>query len=92
MTTINVTAEHIARGTPGECAHCPVALAIQDALPGLAGVAVGNAEISILPKPRGSWIEVDTPRGVPYFVLRYDSTGTGEPFSFDLDYPAEVAA
>jgi hypothetical protein len=91
MTTINVTAEHIAKGEPGECAHCPVALAIRDALPDIAGVAVGPAEIGIQPAPGEPWTELAPPRDVVLFILLFDTGDPAQPITFDLDYPAVAA-
>ena len=84
MTTINVTAGHIAEGERNDCMYCPVALAIRDAFPG-AGVWVGGATALI--DADGRDIEADLPVEVEEFVLRFDDDGFGEPFSFDLDYP-----
>ena len=47
MTTVSVTAKHLAKGIREDCEHCPVALAIVDAIPGPIGVWVGPDEISI---------------------------------------------
>ena len=63
MTTISVTAEHIARGYPGDCRDCPVALAIKDAIPGLALVLVFPGTIDIRPRPDADRIEVKGDRG-----------------------------
>jgi hypothetical protein len=89
MTTIHVTADHIARGVPGEATCCPVTLAIMDALPA-TGVVVGPTEISIWPDDlvSGAWVEFESPGDVRLFVMLYDTTGAAEPFSFELPYPA----
>jgi hypothetical protein len=92
MTTINVTAEHIAKGQPSMCADCPVALAIKDALPGLWSVLVGP-KIGIVPTRTSratTWLAL--PPDVQDFIWDFDDSGRGEPFTFELDYPAEVAA
>lgn len=92
MTTVNVKAEHIAKGIRGDCEHCPVALAIAAAFPDIAGIAVRPEEISIKPSLDDlDWIQVRPPREVPEFVWDFDEGGTVEPFSFDLDYPAVAA-
>jgi hypothetical protein len=91
MTAINVTAEHIAKGQPGECAHCPVALAIRDALPDLAGAVVGPSEIGIQAELDGPWTDLDTPGDVTLFILLFDTGDHALPFTFDLDYPAVAA-
>lgn len=85
MTTISVKAKHIAKGRRGDCGHCPVALAILDAIPGIDGVAVGSDEISI---SRGDlWIPFLAPREVAEFVAAFDSRDPVSPFAFDLDFP-----
>jgi hypothetical protein len=84
MTTVTVTAEHIARGERDNCVCCPVALAIADAFPG-AIVWVGGARALI--DEVGHDVEADLPVEVEEFVCRFDDDGFGEPFTFELDYP-----
>jgi len=91
MTTITVTAEHIAKGKPGECNCCPVALAIKDAFPGIADVAVGPCEIGIQLELDGPWAELEPPSDVVLFILLYDTGDRAQPFTFDLDLPAVAA-
>ena len=91
MTTINVTAEHIARGERENCERCPVALAIRDAFPDLAYIEVAPEGIGIGPPGAdiyGIEAHIDVPREVQEFIWDFDDSGRGEPFSFDLDYPA----
>ena len=91
MTTINVTTRHIAKGEPGECAHCPVALAIRDALPDIANVVVGPEEIGIQLAADGPWAELDSPRDVVMFIMLFDTNGQAPPFTFELNYPKAAA-
>jgi hypothetical protein len=93
MTTIVVvTTEHIAKGEAESCERCPVALAIADAFPDLAYVAVGPEEITMQLGRRPEEIQIDTPGRVQDFIWDFDDGGAVEPFSFDVDLPAEVAA
>ena len=92
MTTITVTAEHIAEGTPGECALCPIALAIRDAFPDICDVAVGPSEIGIQAVPQGPWTELEPPGDVTLFILLFDGGDHADPLTFELDYPAAVTA
>lgn len=93
MTTITVTAEHIAEGVPGECTECPIALAIAEAIPELREVAVYTDHVGIWTDypPGRTFIEVVLPEKAAAFIKAYDGTMDGEPFSFDLDYPAVAA-
>jgi hypothetical protein len=86
MTTISVTAEHIAKGVAGDCELCPVALAILDAFPDLMYISVGLDNIIV--GPRGARTVIDAPLEVRAFIEVFDGTGDGEPFTFTLDYPA----
>lgn len=89
MTTVSVTAGHIANGERNNCMCCPVALAIADTFPG-AGVWVGGATALI--DADGHDTEADLPVEVEEFVLRFDDDGFGDPFTFELDYPKAAAA
>jgi hypothetical protein len=86
VTTISVTAEHIAEGVRCSCSRCPVALAIADAFPG-ADVWVGGASFDITFEDAEP-VFVDLPSEAEDFIGRFDEDGFGEPFSFDVDYPA----
>lgn len=90
MTTITVTADHIAEGIPGECTECPIALAIVEALPELTEVAVYTDRIGIwTERPPGlGFIEVVLPAEAAAFIEAYDGTMDAQPFTFELDYPA----
>ena len=90
MTTITVTAEHIARGEREDCEGCPVALAIQEAFPDLSYSIVGPEEITM--GPLEAEISLPTPREAVFFILAFDNGEPVRPFAFELDYPPEVAA
>lgn len=89
MTTINVTARHIAAGEPGDCRFCPIALAVESAFPDATEIQVTGSSLSI---SRGArHFETLLPWKAIDFIRAYDEAGFVVPFSFDLDYP-EVAA
>jgi hypothetical protein len=93
MTTIVVvTTEHIERGEPENCERCPVALAIMDALPAAGVPSVGPSEVAFRVAD-DMWTDVHLPPEVSDFIESFDGGATDiGPFSFDLDYPAAVAA
>jgi hypothetical protein len=86
VTTISVTAAHIARGVRDDCENCPVALAIRDAIPDVKLVAVDGNRATFA--GRYDWIDIELPLAVGEFIGNFDDGGTVGPFSFDLDYPA----
>jgi len=91
MTTITVTAQHIARGERYSWVCCPVALAIRDALPDVSVVRVrGGGRLTLGDTPR--LVTLALPGAAVNFIRDFDDGPGGEPFTFDLDYPAEVAA
>jgi hypothetical protein len=92
MTTVNVTAEHIARGTRDSCRFCPVALAVKEAFPNIELVAVDSAHVTMGGGPRrGGWIEIDLPDGATRFIETFDIGDPVQPFTFELNYPAVTA-
>ena len=92
MTTINVTAEHIERGEPENSEHCPVALAIMDALPQAGVPCVGSSEVTFRAAD-DRWVDVGLPDEVSVFIETFDDgTDNVGPFTFELDYPERVAA
>ena len=93
MTAISVTAEHIAKGIPGECTECPIALAIAGAFPDLAEIAVYTNHIGIWTgyPPGRMFISVSLPEKAIAFIEAYDGIEGGQPFTFELDYPKAAA-
>lgn len=73
---IEVTQEDIDKGTPRNCADCPVAIAASRALG--ERVEVGRTFMSTA--NRSYWI----PREVRNFITSFDSRDTVQPFSFEL--------
>jgi len=86
MTTISVTEAHLTEGVRSSCSRCPVALAIADAFPGATYVWVGGATADV--EIDGREVSFDLPGEAEEFIGRFDDDGFGEPFTFDVDYPA----
>jgi len=88
--TIEVTADDIANGKPGVCSLCPIALAILRALPGWGDATVTNWHVF---PPDDGFAEIDLPSAACDFIESFDCLGQAavEPFSFELDVPAELA-
>jgi hypothetical protein len=93
MTTVTVTAEHIAKGQPRSAFSCPIAFALEDALPGTNCYA-GRDNLTVYAHGGcAPWsVRVRHPDSVLKFIRAFDSGLPVEPFTFELDYPAEVAA
>ena len=85
--TISVTREHIANGVREDCEHCPIALAILETFPDVNYAAVGPDACTI-GTPDGSDTELNLPGEALDFIWGFDDDGAGEPFTFELDYPA----
>ena len=90
MTTVSVTAGHIAKGKRDDCTRCPVVLAVRDAFPAASSVLVSGLHVYMQISRRE--LEHELPAGVQEFIHAYDTRQPVAPFTFDLDYPAEVAA
>jgi hypothetical protein len=89
MTTINVTAEHIAKGVPGSCTRCAVALAISDAFPG-TDIWVYGDTFDLTFEDFGPNF-VNLPAGVDDLIHALDDRVPVEPFTFTVDYPVVTA-
>ena len=89
MTTINVTAEHLTEGIPGDACACPVVLAVSDAFPGAEDVTVGDLYISMYHQRQSLLLPM--PADVRVLIAAIDSRKPVEPFTFDLNYPAVAA-
>ena len=90
MTTITVTAEHIANGNAASCTECPVALAISDGIPEATGAYVTQLFV-ILHRGNDQLAKIRTPHSAVTFINDLTNQKRVAPFSFDLDYP-EVTA
>lgn len=76
---IEVTQEHIDKGTPEDACNCPVALAIREALKAEAEeIRVHHSDIWI-------WGDLyNTSEAVERFVWNFDVGVSVAPFTFDL--------
>jgi hypothetical protein len=95
MTTVTVTAEHIAKGEPRSAFSCPVVFALEDAFPGTICYA-GRYDLTVysgggfppsLRHPHTMRLHVPHPDSVREFIRALDSDLPVEPFTFELDYP-----
>lgn len=78
--TINVTAEHIAKGEHGICSRCPIALAANEA----AGVpSFVTHEVVCFRKAT-----IPMPDEARQFIANFDNYRAVEPFSFELPLEA----
>lgn len=90
IITIEVTQADIDSGTPGEPCMCPIALAVQRALPFLDPwideEVIGDAL-------NGSW-DIPLPPTAIAFIRAYDdfpvNAAEFRPFSFDVEVPDEM--
>ena len=88
--TIDVTQDHIDAGIRGQCKHCPIALAINEHVPGNVFTLVGPATIEFHINPHTEHVRrltTDTPERASLFVVHYDEGGDAAPFAFDLAIP-----
>jgi hypothetical protein len=82
QTVVRVTADHIEQGKASDCVACPVALAVTEAIPGLAAVAVDQMEVT-------AWIAWETWRAATpgiarKFIKRFDDCEAVKPVEFTL--------
>ena len=94
QATVPVTADHIARGKPGDCAACPIALAILDAIP-----QATHAEVWWAYGPgdeEGAGVTIWLERGTlthrlgqdaDTFVRAFDEDGTAASFTLTMTIP-----
>lgn len=76
---INVTAEDIARGTPGSCSGCPITLAIRRAIPD-SDPRVHMGLISLCK----DGVPLRTPLKAKTFIHGFDAGLPSDPFEFEL--------
>jgi len=81
MTTVRVTADHLARGERLAAGRCPLALAVAEALPGSQPVVSGQW---VWTWRGGRRVRHDLPEDVAERVRGYDRAGQMEPFEFAL--------
>lgn len=85
--TIRVTQDHIDRGRQSNCALCPVALALQEAL-GDPLIRAGVSRWGHFKDNEGAfdW-SLPLPGAVGRFIVLFDACRGGEPFEFEIDKP-----
>lgn len=84
---IEVKQEHIDKGMKRHCSLCPVALAVIDKIKPDIECRVGAR--SILFGTSTTYASIMLQLGVVSWIHRFDATGVGEPFSFELDIPEQ---
>lgn len=80
--TVSVTADDLANGKPGDACKCPVAKAINRAVPRGRGAVVNPSCCWFGPARR---FKRDLPPVAHDFILAFDRGEEVEPFSFDLE-------
>lgn len=84
---IDVTAEDIARGCSRSHSNCPVALAVQRALPGAVSVSVLYKHAHIRLKSAGEYLTAILPESASQFIEDFDTdSGKAAPLGFDLTF------
>lgn len=83
---IEVKQEHIAKGVRQNCSLCPVALAIHAKMKTDCGaecsVMMSYVQLFLNYVPKYNVVRL--PVDVSKWIERFDNTGVGEPFSFEL--------
>lgn len=92
VTLITVTPKDIAEGKPGEAHSCPIALAIQRAIPKAEDVEVDSDYISFCYELIAQAIYIDIPSRlmISDFIEQFDKYKPVRPFEFLLRYDDEV--
>jgi len=80
---VEVTAEDIMLGERQNRCHCPIALAVARAVPGVY-VGVGNRIVDLINNV--DFKQVYLPKEAQEFIESFDNLEPVEPFSFVLDY------
>lgn len=84
MTTINVTAEHIASGKKSDCGECPIALAIKEVVKDEVEVGVGTAAVTFQHLDSGEYHTEYLPLVATGFITGFDHGCPVVPFNFEL--------
>lgn len=99
--TVQVTAAHLAKGTPGNCRSCALALAVTDAVEGATGARVSYASADLDPEPDvradvtladGGSLQLALGPDVARIMAAIDAGRPVEPFSFTAEVITEGAA
>jgi hypothetical protein len=83
--TITVTQDHINKGVKQDCWSCPIALAIQDAMPGVICAEVLNPDLGFATifGDDGDCGEALLPDPARHFIAEFDNGQTVHPFAFE---------
>lgn len=82
VTRVQVTADDIANGEAGNCARCPIAIAIGRAAPGRSP----HVETDIVCIEDDHPVCAALPRAAQDFIGRFDNALPVEPVEFDLEW------
>jgi hypothetical protein len=83
---VNVTRDHIVRGSRGQFDRCPVALAILELLPERSLAVVDPYEIYVELLDSGVYYRAKSPGEVCEFMIAFDEGEAVSPFSFDVEF------
>lgn len=90
---IEVTAEDLLGGNPGQCTAGPISLAIRRAMPDLTAVDVGRRTIILMWGRRSThWVECPTPDEVAEFLRCYaaERFDAMDEFTFELVFDPSI--
>lgn len=85
---LTVTEQHIAHGVREDCARCPIALALRDAVPGGVGAVVVDGALQITHD--GVWWSANHTATTVAFIRAFDDGDLVEPFEMDLLFEKEL--
>lgn len=86
---IDVTQADIDAGEKGDCGKCPIALAVDRAIPGAINISVGDDMIVFQLSGGYNGVLIgETPKVAVDFIGLFDEGCRVQPFSFDLTYSA----
>lgn len=91
--TVQVTADDIMSGEPGDCRSCPIARALENLLKTDVSFSV-RTEVIVWHDWGHDGVagEADLPQAASDFIGRFDNADPVEPFSFEVDLPGELLA
>jgi hypothetical protein len=91
--TVSVTQEHIDRGRPGQCAACPIALALAEAMPYATHIEVYGSPDDGTPAFAEVWsgalkCHFRLPAEADAFIAAFDDEHPVAPFTFVVEVEA----
>lgn len=88
MTTVEVTQEDIASGSPRNCWRCPVALSVRRHMKSMGvDVSIGRSTVRFHNYP-ARVVTMPMPDEISDRIFEFDEGRQMLPFSFELDIPA----